>query len=119
MRQQPLAGSSVATDGSISIVLDTALTEDLVRGGYAREIVNRVQRARKDRGFALSDRIVLRFDGADELLRAADEHRSYIMGETLCTTFERAVISERDAPVQAEIDGMAIQFALTKAVYHG
>ena len=119
VRQQPLAGSGAATDGSISIVLDTALTEDLVRGGYAREIVNRVQRARKDRGFALSDRIVLRFDGADELLRAADEHRSYIMGETLCTTFERAVISERDAPVQAEIDGMAIQFALTKAVYHG
>ncbi len=119
VRQQPLAGSDAATDGSISIVLDTALTEDLIRGGYAREIVNRVQRARKDRGFALSDRIVLRFDGAAELLRAADEHRSYIMGETLCTTFEQAAIAERDAPVQAEIDGMAIQFALTRAVYHG
>ena len=119
VRQQPLAGSGAATDGSISIVLDTALTEDLIRGGYAREIVNRVQRARKDRGFALSDRIVLRFDGAAELLRAADEHRSYIMGETLCTTFEQAAIAERDAPVQAEIDGMAIQFALTRAVYHG
>ena len=119
VRQQPLAGSGAATDGSISIVLDTALTEDLIRGGYAREIVNRVQRARKDRGFALSDRIVLRFDGAAELLRAADEHRSYIMGETLCTTFEQAAFAERDAPVQAEIDGMAIQFALTRAVYHG
>jgi len=119
VRQQPLASSGAATDGSISIVLDTALTEDLIRGGYAREIVNRVQRARKDRGFALSDRIVLRFDGAAELLRAADEHRSYIMGETLCTTFEQAAIAERDAPVQAEIDGMAIQFALTRAVYHG
>ena len=119
VRQRPLAGSGAATDGSISIVLDTALTEDLIRGGYAREIVNRVQRARKDRGFALSDRIVLRFDGAAELLRAADEHRSYIMGETLCTTFEQAAIAERDAPVQAEIDGMAIQFALTRAVYHG
>ena len=118
VRQQPLAGSGAATDGAISIVLDTALTEDLVRGGYAREIVNRVQRARKDRGFAVSDRIVLRFDGADALLQAADQHRDYIMGETLCTTFERVALAQEDGQVAVEVDGMAFRFAVTKAVYH-
>ena len=118
VRQQPLAGSGAATDGAISIVLDTALTEDLVRGGYAREIVNRVQRVRKDRGLAVSDRIVLRFDGADALLQASDQHRDYIMGETLCTTFERVALAQEDGQVAVEVDGMAFRFTVTKAVYH-
>ena len=116
--QQPLPGSGAATDGAVSVVLDRVLTEELVRGGYAREIVNRVQRARKDRGLAVSDRIVLRFDGTDALLQAAAEHRDYIMGETLCTTFERVALAQGDELVEAEIGGMGFRFAVTKAVYH-
>ena len=118
VQQQPLPGSGAATDGAVSVVLDTALTDELVRGGYAREIVNRVQRARKERGLAVSDRIVLRFDGADALLQAVAEHRDYIMGETLCTTFEQVALAQEDGSVAVEVDGMAFRFAITKAVYH-
>ncbi len=118
VQQRPLPGARVATDGTVSVALDVDLTEELVRGGYAREIVNRVQRVRKDKGFAVADRIVLRFDGAEALVQAAAEHRDYIMGETLCTTFEWVSLAQGDELVQAEIDGKAFRFAVTKAVYH-
>ncbi|GIS19567.1 MAG: hypothetical protein CM15mP120_14830 [Pseudomonadota bacterium] len=41
----------------IAVDLDCQLTPELIRGGYAREVVNRIQRARKDQGFDVSDRI--------------------------------------------------------------
>ena len=68
VQHQPLPDSGAATDGQISVVVDCTLTDDLIRGGYARELVNRVQRARRERGFAVSDRIVLRYEAADALV---------------------------------------------------
>ena len=118
VQHQPLPGSGAATDGQISVVLDCALTDDLIRGGHARELVNRVQRARKERGFAVSDRIVLRYEAADALAQAADEHRDYIMGETLCTTFEQVELGEAEAPIEAEIDGLPLRFSMTRSVYY-
>ena len=100
----------------IGVALDCTLDDALVRGGYGREIVNRVQRARKEKGLNVADRIVVRFDGTRELLVAADEHRGYIMQETLCTTFERDEFI--DSAVESEIDGKAFRFTVTKAVYH-
>ncbi len=118
VEQRPLPGSGAVTDGHISVVLDTNLTQALVRGGYAREMINRVQRARKEKGLAVSDRIVLRYEGDAELVRAAEEHRAHIMRETLCTTFEAVALTERDAPMQAEIDGLKLRFALTRSRYY-
>ena len=119
VEQRPLPASGAVTDGRISVALDTNLTDALIRGGYARELVNRVQRVRKDRGLVISDRIVLRYEGDVELVRAAEEHRAYIMRETLCSTFEAAALTARDAPVQVDIDGFALRFALTRSRYHG
>ncbi len=118
VQQQPLPNSGAASDGQVTVVLDTTLTDDLIRGGYAREIINRAQRARKDKGFAISDRIVLRFQGDDELVKAAYGHRDYIMGEILATTFEQATLSKRDDPIEAEIGGMAFRFTATRARFH-
>ena len=66
----------------------------------------------------MSDRIVLRYEAAEALAQAADEHRDYIMGETLCTTFERVELGDGDAPMEVEIDGMALRFSMTRAVYY-
>jgi isoleucyl-tRNA synthetase len=87
--QQPRPGTNTVSNGRIAVDLDTALDDDLVRGGFAREIVNRVQRQRKDLGLSVAERIELRYRGDAELMRAAREHRDYIMGETLAVKFEQ------------------------------
>ena len=44
----PVRVMAVASDGSLSVALDTALTEELRSEGRAREVVSRIQRARRD-----------------------------------------------------------------------
>ena len=114
--QKARPGTNTLSNRLIGISLDCTLDDTLVRGGYGREIVNRVQRARKDRGLNVTDRIVVRFDGEEELMAAAGEHRDYIMRETLATTFERDEFI--DGAVEAEIDGRDFRFTLTRAVFH-
>jgi isoleucyl-tRNA synthetase len=86
--QQARPGTNTISNGRIAVDLDIALDAELVRGGYARELVNRIQRRRKDMGLNVADRVDVRYDGDEELMRAAREHRAYVRGETLALAFE-------------------------------
>ena len=67
VQQQARAGTNTVSNRQIAVDLDCQLTPELIRGGYAREVVNRIQRARKDQGFDVSDRCLLyTSDAADE-----------------------------------------------------
>ena len=55
----------------------------LIREGVARELVRTVQEARKQAGLEVSDRIVLGVAGSGGVQAALDEHREYLMSETL------------------------------------
>jgi isoleucyl-tRNA synthetase len=75
-----------ALPGNIGlVVLDTTLTAALESEGLARDVVRLVQVARKDEGLHVADRIHLVIDvGHHHDVRAAvEEHRAYVMGETL------------------------------------
>src|SRR5205085_1195251 len=62
---------TVEEDGGYFVALDPEITPELRREGFARELISRVQRMRKDTGLAVSDRIVLSVgDGRDGELRA-------------------------------------------------
>jgi isoleucyl-tRNA synthetase len=112
--QQPRPGTNTLSNGQIAVDLDTSLNDELVRGGYAREIVNRIQRHRKDLALNVADRIEVRYRGDQELLRAAAEHRDYIMEETLAVSFD-ADEALQDA-VDVTIDERPFRFAVTPVV---
>ncbi|MFW6093292.1 MAG: isoleucine--tRNA ligase [Pseudomonadota bacterium] len=109
--QRPRPGTDTVSNGRIAVELDTRLDDELVRGGYAREIVNRIQRRRKELGLNVTDRIEVRFRGDPELVRAAREHDAYISGETLATVFADDAALEDG--VEVEIDERPFRFALT------
>jgi len=54
-------GFSSESDGETTVVLDTALTEDLIREGIEREIVSKVQNMRKEAGFEVTDHILMSY----------------------------------------------------------
>ena len=82
--RNPRPGMAVASDGALSVALDTALTDVLRNEGRAREVVSRIQRARRDLGLKVTDRIRLRYDTDDDLLyEAIDTHADFIAGEVL------------------------------------
>jgi isoleucyl-tRNA synthetase len=82
--QEDARGDLVVEVGDgLTVALDPALDEELRREGLARELVNRIQRLRREAGFAVSDRIRLLIDGPADILDAARAHRDYIARETL------------------------------------
>ncbi|MEP6691353.1 MAG: isoleucine--tRNA ligase [Gemmatimonadaceae bacterium] len=95
----------------------SGITPELRQEGMARELVSRVQRMRKEAGFAVSDRIALAVSGDEMVERAAEEHRGYLMTETLATelTIGGATASTVHHAMQAvDLDGLAAHIALTR-----
>lgn len=113
--QQAKEGTNTVSNSRIAVDLDCTLTPELVRGGYAREMVNRIQRARKDLGFEVSDRIEVVYDTTDELKQAAQEHAEYIRAEVLALKFEAANLQNGGEVQEADIDGSRFAFGLTLA----
>lgn len=99
----------VASDGPFVAALDPDLDTELKREGLAREVVNRVQRIRKEAGYLYSDRISLWLDGDQPLLDAARAHADFIRGETLARRFEvGARAPKSDLEQQVDIDGQGV-----------
>ena len=108
--RQAKAGTNAISNRYVSIDLDIRLDDELRREGWAREFVNRIQRARKDRGFEVSDRIRVRYHGDPVLADAIEAHRDYIARETLATDFGRGATDA--VTVDAVIDGKGVAFTL-------
>jgi len=70
------------------VLLDTAITPELEREGYARDLVRAVQDARKEAGLDVSDRISLTLTVPQERVAAVREHQEFIARETLATAFD-------------------------------
>ena len=96
----------VQSSGPFVVALDPHLDEVLRREGLAREVVNRVQRIRKDAGFLYADRIGLWIDGDVPVLEAVRAHADYIRRETLTRCLEvEARAPSPDLEQKVDIDG--------------
>ncbi|HEU5049372.1 MAG TPA: isoleucine--tRNA ligase [Gemmatimonadales bacterium] len=99
----------VGSDGPFVAALDPALDDALRAEGLAREIVNRVQRVRKDAGYEFTTRIALALDGADAVCAAARTHAAFIQEETLARDL---AIGSRGGPADRQeefsLDGLAL-----------
>jgi isoleucyl-tRNA synthetase len=73
----------VEEDAGYFAALDPAVTDELRREGLARELVSRIQKLRKDSGFAVSDRIRLGLYGDSEIQGAVNVFREWIASEVL------------------------------------
>ena len=115
VQQQARAGTNTVSNSQIAVDLDCELTPELIRGGYAREVVNRIQRARKDQGFDVSDRIAVTYAADGDLAQAIAEHRDYLMGETLCVDLQGADEEAlTDGATDTEVDGHTLRFTIQR-----
>jgi isoleucyl-tRNA synthetase len=98
---------AVQSDGPFVAALDATLTPALRQEGLAREVVNRIQRLRKEAGYDITTRVSLAIDGAPGLLEAVQAHAEFIRGETLAR--ELAVGRRADRPDREQtvtLDGL-------------
>jgi isoleucyl-tRNA synthetase len=96
----------VQSNGAFVAALDPRLDEPLRLEGLAREVVNRVQRIRKEAGYSYTDRIALWIDGDAPVLDAVRAHASFIRGETLARGLEVAARAPTpDLEQRVDMDG--------------
>jgi isoleucyl-tRNA synthetase len=115
---------AVQEDAGFFAAIDPTVTPELKVEGYARELISRVQRMRKDSGFSVSDRIVLTVAGGGEVKAVIDAHGAWIADEVLATelVFAGAAGSGAGAggapngsAMQAfELDGITAHVAITR-----
>ena len=77
------ANLKVLNDGTITVGLDTEITEELKLEGFVRDLIRGIQNLRKESGLEVSDHINLTLSGDDELKKAYEMFADYISGETL------------------------------------
>ena len=101
-----IEGWLVANEGAITVALDVTISEELRKEGIARELINRIQNARKDSGLEVTDRIKLTVLNFGDLQEAINDNKEYIMSETL--TDELVFVDQL-------IDGSEIEFDTIKS----
>jgi isoleucyl-tRNA synthetase len=96
----------VQSHGPFVAALDPQLDDSLRREGMAREVVNRIQRIRKEAGYSYTDRIALWIDGDPPLVDAVRSHAGFIRGETLARGLELGARAPApDLEQRVEVDG--------------
>jgi isoleucyl-tRNA synthetase len=105
----------VQAEGPYVVALDPELSDDLVQEGLAREVVNRVQRLRKEAGYEYTTRIELSIAGAEDVVAATRAFQGFVEGETLARRMVLgAVLDEPDLQRDVDIEGRKTTIALRR-----
>jgi isoleucyl-tRNA synthetase len=88
--REPKPGTEALSNRFISIDMDCTLDPALIQEGLAREVINRIQKTRKDIGLNVADRIAIAYTADKELAEAIEKHAEHIRRETLCTDLKVA-----------------------------
>ncbi len=105
---------AAASGGGQVVVLDTRVDESLRLEGLAREVINRIQRARKAMDLPYEARIEVEWDADGDLADAVEQHAQRIAGETLATAFARGGPAG-GGEYDTEVEGAPLRLSITPA----
>ncbi len=110
---EDVAGWQVANLGKLTVALDINITPELKKEGLSRELINRIQNLRKEKGFEVTDRIKVTITQNTEIQEAVENNLSYICTEILANAidFVEASLESGDT---IEIDGKELRVIVDK-----
>ncbi len=106
-------GYAAAGDRVGVVVLDTRLTDELKELGFVRELLNKIQTARKEIGLEFTDRIAVAVDGDERTTRIVKTHEATIKSE--CLAIDVRVGDGAKADREVEVEGEKVRLGITKA----
>lgn len=111
---EDIPGWLVANDGNITVALDITVTDELRQEGIARDIINRVQNIRKDRGYEITDRITLTFAPDPVSDPVVSAFGDYIGRQVLAEAVAVQPVSDDDPDVAVlDIDGLTVKVRIS------
>ena len=101
------ANLKVVNEGTLTVALDSEITDELKKEGYVRDLIRGIQSLRKESGLAVTDRINLKVscgeNSADtqELKDAFSQFGDFIRGETLAEKLDWEEVLPSGTQVEA------------------
>jgi isoleucyl-tRNA synthetase len=109
---EDIPGWTVANKGSLTVALDITVTPELEQEGNAREFVNRIQKIRKDTGFDLTDRILVKVTAINGLKDSLVQYNDYICAEILAEKVE--IVPELEGGTEIEVNEVLLKVIVSK-----
>ncbi|OGN63664.1 MAG: isoleucine--tRNA ligase [Chlamydiae bacterium RIFCSPHIGHO2_12_FULL_49_9] len=76
-------GLAAGNEGELTVALDTALNDELLEEGLARELVNKINTMRRELGLEVTDRIAIRMQTTPRVEKCFAKYKSYIANDVL------------------------------------
>jgi isoleucyl-tRNA synthetase len=105
-------GTQALSNRFISVDIDTTLDPELIQEGLAREVINRIQKSRKDLNFNVGDRISISYNGSSEIETAISKFQGHIASETLASKLEKTA---GDLALKYEVDEYNLSLTISRA----
>ena len=106
---QGLEGYAFAGEGSIGVVLDTHISEELREEGHVREMISKIQNMRKESGFQVADKIKLYVADNEMLMNVIKKFADVIKRDTLT---EEIVFGAEREYTETTINGEKLNMAV-------
>ena len=106
---QGLEGYAFAGEGSIGVVLDTHISEELREEGHVREMISKIQNMRKESGFQVADKIKLYVADNEMLMNVIKKFADVIKRDTLT---EEIVFGTEREYTETTINGEKLNMAV-------
>lgn len=109
---EDVPGWMVTNKGAVTVALDVTVTPELQDEGNARELVNRIQKIRKESGFELTDRIAVQVSDEEKLRSSVTQFKSYICAEILADNLD--LVPQLNDGIEVEINDILIKVQVSK-----
>ena len=106
---QGLEGYAFAGEGSIGVVLDTHISNELREEGHVREMISKIQNMRKESGFQVADKIKLYVSDNEMLMDVIKKFAETIKRDTLT---EEIIFASNREYTETTINGEKLNMAV-------
>ena len=112
---EDIPGWLVANEGSLTVALDIEVSPELRKEGIAREFINRIQNLRKDSGFDVTDKIIVKIEPNEQTDEAVRHYADYIASQTLAKSVSvEAGLDETNAQKVELDDNLSLFVSVSK-----
>ena len=105
-------GYVTEADNSMTVVLDTNLTPELIEEGFVLELISKIQTMRKDAGFEVTDHIRVAFADNDKIEEIAQKHEKEIAGKVLADAL--SVKNELSVAKEWNVNGENVKISVER-----
>jgi isoleucyl-tRNA synthetase len=109
---EDIPGWVVAGKSTLTVALDVTITPELAQEGNAREFVNRIQKIRKDNGYELTDRILVKVADTPALRQSLTQFNEYICAEILADSID--LVADPANGTEIEVNDILLKVFVTK-----